>query len=132
MKKILSILLLISYMLCACGVSVSFHHCAGEFKYLSVNDKDHEVKCCKGKKEMSDDCCKSNKVSFKKTDDKSQAFFSIVKKSLSDKNILNERPTLFAQVANLVPSENRRVLFRPPPHRTGTSPLYLLHSVFRI
>ena len=118
-------------MLCACGVSISFHHCAGEFKYLSLNDDNHEIKCCKGKKEMPANCCKSNKISFKKTDDNAQTFPTILKNDVSDNVLIAIVPVLVTPVLSFLSTGNASILLKPPD-RTGCPPLYILYSVFRI
>lgn len=65
MKKALVILLLISYTLCAFGVSINFHHCSGHLKYVTLKDN-QKKKCCK-KKVMPPGCCKDSQVKFKKS-----------------------------------------------------------------
>lgn len=132
MKKGLAILLLFSYMLCACGISFSFHHCAGAFKYLTLNDEGHEKKCCKGKKEMSDDCCKSNKVTFSKTDDKAQSFLVFVKKVAEPYAAIRHIHILTQSVLLSSYSSERVIVFKPPPDRTSSTPLFILHSVFLV
>lgn len=131
MRKVIAICVLISYMLCAFSTSISFHHCAGELKYITIGkDKDHEIKCCKGEKNMPDDCCNSNTISFKKGEDKAQPFLII--------KLFQFEPTIIEAFVPVIVKHTVTVfdkwipLFRPPPNRTGSLPLYIIHSVFRI
>ena len=131
MIRIVSILLIVCYTLCAWNISISFHQCAGHIKYLSLNDSGHEKKCCKSKKAMPEGCCKSLKVSFKKTDDGTQNHFSISKKVFPSTYILPLK--LSVAINTFVPVVTiQSHLWRPPPNRTSLAPLYILYSVFRI
>ncbi len=118
-------------MLCAFSVSISLHHCAGDLKYITVGkDKDHEIRCCKGEKEMPDGCCNNNTISFKKTEDKAQPYFTI---ELSKFEATITEVIVPVIIKHTVTSFDKWVvLFRPPPNRTGNLPLYIIHSVFRI
>ena len=129
MKKALVILLFCCYALCSFGISFSFHHCKGHLKYLTLVDEKTK-KCCKGKKKMSKGCCKDKKVSFKKTDDKGQHYFTIAKKTLPVFNIS------YVWVDPVFNSNNEvdHLYYRihPPPERRDDQPIYLLYAVFRV
>lgn len=132
MRKVLSICVFISYVLSASGICISLHHCAGELKYISVGkDDDHEVKCCKGKTDMPDGCCNSNTISFKKIEDNNlQPFFTIENILFDDVDIPHFVSFVTTHIAGFY--DRSVILFRPPPNRTGTLPLYIFLSVFRI
>jgi hypothetical protein len=119
-------------MLCAWGGSISFHHCAGEFKYLSLNDDGHEKKCCKGKKAMADGCCKSLKVTYKKTDHKAQTYYSVAPKNIQLDEAVAYPYAPIALLSRAIPASSNTVLWRPPPKRKAQRPLYIRHSVFLI
>lgn len=132
LKKVFGILILVCYAFCAFNISLSFHHCGGELAYVSVNnDDDHEVKCCDSKKPMPPDCCKSKKVTFSKTDDKAQAYYTLDLQKMQTDVALPVYHTYY--VADVQPATGTKAkqLLRPPPERTGI-PLYQLHSVYRI
>lgn len=132
MKNGIAILVLISYMLCALGFSFSMHYCGGDFKYLTIQDDGHEVKCCKGQKEMPEGCCKSNKITFKKSDDQPQNYLTVAVKEIEKEGSLQINTDYKYSAASIILSENPVVHFKPPPDRTASLPLYILHSVYRI
>ncbi|WP_276133074.1 HYC_CC_PP family protein [Polluticoccus soli] len=132
MKRVLAILVLCCYMLCAFGITFSFHHCRGKLKYVNIHSEKKKT-CCKSKKKMPKNCCNTVKIAFKKGDDNSQSFFSFKTKPADPVKgfILYQVPfqitTLGAQIAPRI-----NPLLRPPPLRTGGLPLYIAHSVYRI
>lgn len=130
MKKGIAIVLLLCYMLCALGVTFSFHHCMGELRYVNVHS-DAEKKCC-GSKKMPDDCCKTVKVTFKKNDDKPQSFFSFLCKKISapEAAVFPSASPVIATRFGFASESNFHL--RPPPLQPADLPLYILHSVYRI
>jgi hypothetical protein len=131
-KKGLAILVLISYVLCAFSVTFSFHHCRGEFKYVSLDKGKHEKKCCKGKKKMPKGCCNSSNVTFKKSDDRSQSYFIIAKKFVDPVYAIVSFPITGAE-PTIAHSSTTDCRLRPrPPERGRGEPLYLLFSTFLI
>lgn len=131
MKKLLSIIVLCSYMLCALGITFSFHHCRGHLKYVNIHPG-KEKKCCKGKK-MPRSCCNTIKVAFKKGDDKGQSNFEFKTKTSEYNKDLAVPVTIYA--IGYIPGkyffrqDNR---FRPPPLRAPAIPLYKANSVYLI
>ena len=130
MRKITAILLLACYMLCAFGITFSFHHCRGELKYVNVHSE-KKKKCCKGK-EMPKNCCKTVKVVFKKADDKGQSFLTFKPAPEASKIILSYPPVVFNTAANYEVASITNYLLRPPPLRTASVPLYISYSVYLI
>lgn len=130
MKKALAILLMTSYMLCACGISFAFHHCRGELKYVNVHS-DKKKPCCKGKK-MPKGCCKTVKVTYKKTDDKSQSFVKFIPKILEPVQAIQDYPVVALIENTYYWRATSDFRLRPPPLRTAGLPLYIIHSVYRI
>jgi hypothetical protein len=122
MKKLLAIVLLFSYSLCAAGVKITMHHCMGEYKYFNFL-QEKKKKCCKGK-EMPKGCCKTNTVEFKKTDDKGQGFLSFTPKTVEFNTLLSFTPFIppVNKVNYQVVVSNYRL--RPPPLRPADLPLY--------
>ena len=129
MKKLLAILIMFSYMLCASGLCFSFHYCGGSFKYITLTPDKEDKGCCGTKKK--DRCCKDKIVKFGQNDhhkviskfsvlppDFSKALFHASRYSTSS----NHCKYLTVTVIHL----------RPPPLQSGDPPLYILHSAFRI
>lgn len=130
MKKALAILLITSYLLCACGISFAFHHCRGELKYVNVHS-DKKKTCCKGKK-MPKGCCKTVKITYKKTDDKIQSFVKFIPKVLEPLAALQHYPVLDLTENTSYSHSSSEYHLRPPPLRPAGLPLYIIHSVYRI
>lgn len=128
MKKVLTILLITCYLLCAFGVNITFHHCGGKLKYVNLNSE--KQKCCNGKK-MAKDCCKTVKVHFSKSDDKNQSTF--IFNAIAPIKYVNENPTLVLlnkyQIVQLLQTN---YCLPPPFLRQSDLPIYLANSVFLI
>lgn len=131
MRKAITILVFLSYALCAFGFSVTYHYCGGEFKYLTLHNEDHEIKCCNVKEGMADDCCKDSKISYKKTDDKAQSYIIAGDRIFAQECIHSTGPYTGNHLARALP-EQAIASFKPPPKRTGGEPLYILYSVYLI
>lgn len=67
MKKILTILLLFVYLICASGVRINVHYCGGKLKQISFFQVNEKKGCC-GNKMKSKNCCK-DKVAVLKIKD---------------------------------------------------------------
>ena len=130
MRKAVAILVLASYMLCAFGINFSFHHCKGKLKYVNVHS-DKKKTCCKGKK-MPKGCCKSIKVAFKKADDKAQSFFSFAPQPVDISLPVIKYPLADSKSYVFANLERSNFHLRPPPLRTGSLPLYIVYSVYRV
>lgn len=69
MKKVLVILILVSYSIASFGVSLNYFYCCGKLKTISFITR-ADSKTCKGNKGKG--CCKNEKVTVKlKSDHKS-------------------------------------------------------------
>lgn len=127
MKKLIAILVLITYMPCALGYAFSIHHCKGAHKFYLENAK---RSCCKHKK-MSSSCCKTVKIKFKKADDLNRQLISFQPKILK---LTPSTESIFSLNSNFhfqkIAASNFRL--RPPPLWSGKIPLYISYSVFRI
>ena len=130
MKKGLATVVLFCYMLCAFGITFSFHHCKGELKYVNIHSQ-KKLKCCKGK-EMPKGCCKNVKVEFKKSDDNSQSFLKFIPKVVDPaKAIISYIYSVPQSIAHPLAAKISYTL-RPPPLRTAAVPIYISYSVYRI
>lgn len=129
MKKALAILLLISYTLCAFGVSINFHHCGGHLKYVTLKE-DHKKKCCK-KKVMPPGCCKDSQVKFKKSGND----FLAKQIELSFQIVFSaDLPALSAVPINtkIVFKAVEQNIHNNSPPDIYSPPLYILNEVFLI
>lgn len=79
---------------------------------------------------MPDGCCNSNTISFKKGEDKAQPFLII--ELLQFESTLVEAFVPVIVKRRVTVFDKWTVLFKPPPNLTGSLPLYIIHSVFRI
>ncbi|MBS1759842.1 MAG: hypothetical protein JST23_06925 [Bacteroidetes bacterium] len=70
MKKLLVILLLISYSVASYGVTLNYFYCCGKLKTVSINEIKKEDNNCPGKKNKK--CCKYKKVQIKLKADQKQ------------------------------------------------------------
>ncbi|MBS1780403.1 MAG: hypothetical protein JST70_13815 [Bacteroidetes bacterium] len=131
MRKVTAIVVFISYMLCALGITLSYHHCKGEFRYVQVHPEKTR-KCCKGKK-MPRGCCKTVKLEFKKSDDRNREPISFQPKILVVAKLTTQRYNInplvsYQQEVSITPD----YLLRPPPLIWPDVPIYLSNSVYRI
>jgi hypothetical protein len=63
MKKLLAVLIMVTYMASAIGFTYSLHYCGGHFKGVCFTS-DTEKGCC-GKGKHKENCCKNKVVSAK-------------------------------------------------------------------
>lgn len=55
MKKALSIIISLIYLMLSTGAAVNLHYCGGKLANININN--HSEGCCCGNKEMSKSCC---------------------------------------------------------------------------
>jgi hypothetical protein len=132
MKKLLAIMIMLSYTCCALGLTFSIHHCKGKLRYVSLKEVEGKKKCCDSKKKMPKNCCKHNKIVFKKSDDRATTALQFAK--FFPEVILPIAEIPYTAPTRLEASQDDRAAeyLRPPPLRTGQPPLYITYSVFLI
>lgn len=129
MKRLLTILILFGYMLCASGLCISFHYCGGSFKYVSFTPDKEDKGCCGTKKK--DRCCKDKVVKFNQNDHhKAVSSFSVHSQDIS--TAIVHSPVYIPNTRSYSDLAVTDFHLRPPPLTSAGPPLYILHSVFRI
>lgn len=68
MKRLITILTMITYLTMNCGLVINSHYCGGKLASLSLFDFDN-TKCDKCGHKMAKDCCKDTKTSLSVDDD---------------------------------------------------------------
>lgn len=129
MRKLVIILFLFCYIAATIGLSFSLIYCEGKFKGISFNCS--AIECCCDD-ETDKDCCDGNIIKIEKTDDHNR-----LAENLSKLKICYQQPETFNsfQGFNLVQYDyeaQHHNHFKPPAVAVHKSPLYILHSVFRI
>lgn len=129
MKRIITTILFICYLIPCLGVSVRTHYCGGKFTSFSILPS-KSVQCCCGKKAMKKGCCE-NKVTFVKApqDHNIQKInaHSSLKTSQFCKAILFSTYSFLSNYT-VDPSST----WTDPPPGPQSLSLYLLNKVFRI
>jgi hypothetical protein len=127
LKKVLSILFVLIYLIPTVGIPINAHYCGGKLKSISILK--FTSKCSCGKKPMKKNCCK-NKTSILKiknshnfTKNINLNFLQPIKFIISQFTIQN---TLFSEII----FEKNFLLDSPPPQKTGE--LYLLYNLLLI
>lgn len=129
MKRATVILLLVSYLIPAIGITVSAHYCGGKLASVSLELLGTE-KCKCGSKKMKKDCCKTKTCTFKIKDEQQQTPQLAIdfSKSFSVHHaiIQNETNSFFSSTveAELYKHHSPPLLLKQP--------LYILNSIFRI
>lgn len=79
MKKAVTILVSLLYLLGILQVSVSFHYCGKHFKYVTINKVEEKKSCCKGKMKMHG-CCTDKEVVYDLDDERTSGKYLIAQK----------------------------------------------------
>jgi hypothetical protein len=128
MKKLITFVLMVTYMASAIGFTYSLHYCGGHYKYVCFTS-DTEKGCC-GKNEHKTNCCKDVviKAKFKNNHNPS------AKAILSHTNFECIAPTRFEFTVTKARDDKfaRYIAKDLPPPLSSQVPLYLLNRVFRI
>ncbi len=126
MKKILTILLCLTYTFVACGFTINLHYCGGKIKSASFL-KITEEGCC-GTKEKSKGCCKDKSTFFKiKDNHKLDSAPKTANQTLQINVIVTE--LLFCLPKSSIASS---ILNYHAPPVLYDNPIYLKHQVFLI
>ena len=129
MKRPITILLLVCYLIPCFGVSVSIHYCGGKVASISVLP-DSTPKCACGKRMMKSGCCKDKTVQIKTTGEQTiakQAPTLATKNSISVSQFFIVKTAFFHKgfIAVSVPFAH------PPPLHRGI-PTFLSNRVLLI
>lgn len=126
MKRILVILILISYSIASFGVSVNYFYCCGKLKTVSLKVNTEEKNC---KAKTNKGCCENKTVTLKlKTDQKSSDEATLHFAAPLSPAILH---TDNYQALNIAINGNINPLYkRPPPDNLPSR--NILFCVFRI
>ena len=129
MKRVITIIVLLCYLIPSFGLSVSAHYCGGKIRSISLTSS-KPPHCC-GTKKMKPGCCKDKVCTFK-INDASQSVSSstIIPYKIELSN------SLFCIVTSL--AFNSHIISGPLPFYNhypplgSRQPLYLSNKVFRI
>jgi hypothetical protein len=72
MKRLITILIMITYLTMNCGLVISSHYCGGKLASISLFDF-NDTKCEKCGQKMAKDCCKDTKTQLSVDDDQQLA-----------------------------------------------------------
>jgi hypothetical protein len=127
-KKLFTILLMVTYMAGAIGFSYSLHYCGGHFKGVCFTS-DTEKGCC-GNGKHKKNCCKDKVVSAKCKGSHTPSAKAVLSKVFFIQAILvhAELPVnnnVYAGFPAYVSSD-------PSPPFTSSVPIYLLNRVLRV
>jgi hypothetical protein len=130
MRRIITIMLLVCYLLPCLGMSVSTHYCGGKVTSVSViSSKNTQCPC--GKRVMKKGCCKDkvNFVKFSQEQNIQKGFsFSFTKSAyLSFSMTLPYSSSFWSNVI-----VDHTLAWTDPPPGFYIRNLYLLNQVFRI
>jgi hypothetical protein len=129
MKRIVTIVLLICYMIPGLGLSVSAHYCGGKLKSMNLSLSGTN-KCC-GAKKMKPGCCKDKVCKFKTGDSRKASLF--VPLTPFQAKSFAPSPCLIASDLFSTANSNQEYLqWNSPPPLVLKEPLYLTNRVFRI
>lgn len=128
MKKFITILLTICYLLPAVGFSMDLHWCGKSVKIVTINSS-HQKKCPCGKK-MPSKCCKDVHVSVKITDNQKAS----AQLSAPQNNFVKQISTCIIALV-LTPFSDNCLndfsCYHAPPFKTK-QPAYISNHIFRI
>ncbi len=130
MKKLIALVLMVTYMACAIGFTFSFHYCGGKFMEICFTS-DTDKNCC-GTKEKAGGCCEDKVVSAKHKDNHAPSAKALIAKVFFLDFIA--LPS-FAFKAEKIRGEDFSTYIAkdlPPPLIVSKIPLYLLIRVLKI
>lgn len=128
MKRLISLLILVTYMASAIGFSFSLHYCGGHFKSVCFT-KDTEKDCC-GKSEHKTNCCHDKVITAKVKDDHSSSVFSFSPKIFIADAVIG--PRFVANVISTHSAHDRLSFTDSSPPKVPGIPVFLKNRVLRI
>jgi hypothetical protein len=127
MKRILTILLTLTYLASTAGVCVNIHECHGKVTSKKIDLLSHDTCGCKGG--MKKDCCKNTVILCKIPDNQQQAG-KISAQNFESFSFLGFLQSTFFIFFSQLCSEHTFASHSPP--RSSTTPLYISNNIFRI
>lgn len=131
MKQVISILVAVLYMLGTLQVSLAFHHCGGNFKYISLHKPVEKESCCKKVEEKSccHKCCTDKEVTYKVDDQQhSKVEFTATKVTDDLQAMLSYQP----ESAHITYPVFKVYKVSHSPPLTGETRQYILNCTFLI
>ncbi len=133
MKRFITSIVLVIYMVAAVGVSFSFHYCGGH--YQSVQLGGENVKgCCDdvGTESEDTDCCSNKVVKIDCKDAHSASEYVDIVSFAHDVALLPTLWNFYNTVSSLVSVTQEHRPIRGPAPPLITIPLFILHRVLRL
>lgn len=128
MKRAISIIILVLYVIPTIGVSVNLHFCGGKLSTIAVWSAKSICKCAK--KTMKKGCCKQQQATYKISDKQclteSAEKVTLVKKDFQCFYLLNKSHTPNYRYISFVSDTGH------PPPLLKLKALYVLHQSFLI
>lgn len=127
MKRILSILLVLTYLASTAGMCVQLHECHGKITSKKIVLFSHDACGCKGM--MNKDCCK-NTVRLCKVADNQQQAEKVSSQNIQSFSFFGFLPSTSFITFNQLVTGSTFASHSPP--RSSFTPLYISNSIFRI
>ena len=127
MKRLLSVIVLVCYMVSAIGLSCSLHYCGKHFREICFTD-DTEKNCC-GKHEQPG-CCHDDVIKVKVSDNHAPSHFSFAQQ---DWQAIASPIIYYYEGTNFQATEITLSLYACDPSPPGYGPpAYILYRNLRI
>ncbi len=134
MKRLLTIIIAMSYLCLSIGITVHIHYCMGKIVGASLveQDEDHHCSHCGMNKTSSKKgCCKDEHKVFKSTNDQLVAKMLIVKAAFGE-FVITPQISFPKEVDLASVYENPSAQANAPPKRVPHCPLYISLRNFRV
>lgn len=134
MKRLLTIIIAMSYLCLSIGITVHIHYCMGKIVGTSFveHDEDHHCSHCGMKKTSSKKgCCKDEHKVFKSTNDQLVAKMLIMKAGFGE-FVLTPQISFSQEVHFTSVYENPLAQANAPPKWVVACPLYISLRNFRV
>jgi hypothetical protein len=127
MKKLVTLILMTTYMACSIGFTFSFHYCGDDFRYVCFTS-DTEDGCC-GESEHKTNCCEDKVVTANVKDHTALAKMVLPKVFFAD-GIQPSNP--FSYAVSCYSGHRCGVSNNSSPPLASDVPIYLMNRVLRI
>ena len=129
MKRLIALMVLMTYMASAIGFTFSFHYCGGHYKGICFTS-DTERGCC-GKNEHKTNCCEDKVIKAKFKDDHSSSVKATLGKVAFEKAALLHTYLVPLKIQD-VGGYPEFVSNDPSPPHLNNVPIYLMNCVLRV
>lgn len=129
MKKFLSIILAVVYLVLVSGITLQLHYCGGKLSSVKVTLVDNNHSCSCGSKTMKKGCCKNQSVYVKVKGDQKSSNNSIISFD-NAKSIALQLPFIIRNLPLVQYSSIISNYHEPPPRYSNS--LLIFNSTFRI